>query len=310
MTSPKPPRIKKPIDGVLLLDKPLGITSNAALQKARHLYQAAKAGHTGTLDPLASGLLPVCFGEATKFSTGLLDADKTYRARVTMGVVSSTHDAEGEFTPIDAPLPDEARLREALAGFVGDIEQVPPMHSALKHQGKPLYEYIRRGETVEREARRVTIFSIALERFERDEFEITVHCSKGTYIRTLAFDIGQALGCGAYLSGLRRTAIGNFTIEGAHTLDELLNMPEAARAACLLPVDILLQDMSKVELDEAGVLRILQGQTIRGLGSRQSGSGQTEGPLKIRLYGAGRFLGVGEMDENRIAPVRLLSVRK
>jgi tRNA pseudouridine55 synthase len=290
---------KRPLDGVLLFDKPLQLSSNTALQKVRRLFRAEKAGHTGTLDPLATGLLPVCFGEATKFSTGLLDADKTYRALVKLGQTSTTGDAEGEITLTHVALPEEDHVRVVLRNFLGAIEQLPPMHSALKHQGKPLYEYIRKGETVERSSRKVTIHELVLESFAGDEMEITVRCSKGTYIRTLAEDIGNAMGCGAHLRGLRRTAIAGFRLEDAYTLDQLEAMGMQERDACLLPPDCMLLNMPMLELDAVQVTRMAQGQRLAIDGGLPDG--------KIRLYGAGKFIGVAELLGRRLAPDRLLS---
>lgn len=292
-------RTWRPLDGVLLFDKPLHLSSNDALQKVRRLFQAEKAGHTGTLDPLATGLLPICFGEATKFSTGLLDADKTYRASVKLGQTSSTGDAEGEITVTNGALPDEARVREVLGAFLGEIEQVPPMHSALKHQGKPLYEYIRKGETVERAARRVTIHSLELESFSGDEMLISVRCSKGTYIRTLGEDIGQALGCGAHLRSLRRTAIAGFILEHAYTLEQMEAMDAASRDACLLPLDSLLSNLSRLELDAVQARRMAQGQKLA------VDAGLPDG--KVRLYSAGEFIGVADLQGRRLTPERLVS---
>ncbi|MBI4938608.1 MAG: tRNA pseudouridine(55) synthase TruB [Nitrosomonadales bacterium] len=292
-------RDKRPLDGVLLFDKPLALSSNIALHKVRRLFQAEKAGHTGTLDPLATGLLPICFGEATKFSNALLDADKTYRALVKLGVTTATGDAEGEVIRSCAVALNEAQVRGALRDFTGAIRQIPPMHSALKHQGKPLYEYIRKGETVEREGRSVTIRELVLEQFSGDEMEITVRCSKGTYIRTLAEDIGNALGCGAHLRGLRRTAIAGFQLGQAHSLHELEGMAMGEREACLLPVDSLLQDLPVLELDEGQVTRIAQGQRLAVDSALPDG--------RVRLYGCGQFAGVGELSGRCLVPVRLLS---
>ena len=292
-------RITHPLDGVLLFDKPLTLSSNIALQKVRRLFQAEKAGHTGTLDPLATGLLPICFGEATKFSNALLGADKTYLALVKLGQTTTTGDAEGEITETGAALPDEQQVRTILQNFLGQIEQTPPMHSALKHQGKPLYEYIRKGETIERESRSVVIHELILERFAADELEITARCSKGTYIRTLAEDIGKALGCGAHLRGLRRTAIAGFKLENAYGWPQLEAMAMPQREACLLPLDCLLQDLPMIELDAMQVTRMAQGQRLA------IDAGLPDG--KIRLYGAGRFIGVADLAGRQLAPGRLLS---
>ncbi len=291
--------IRRPLDGVLLFDKPLDLSSNIALQKVRRLFQAEKAGHTGTLDPLATGLLPICFGEATKFSNALLESDKTYRALIQLGQTTTTGDAEGEITSTCAVKLESAQVSAALRNFMGQIEQVPPMHSAIKHQGKPLYEYIRKGITVERKSRSVTIYELILERFAGDELGITVRCSKGTYIRTLAEDIGLALGCGAHLRGLRRTAIGRFHLEGAHTWSQLEAMTMPQRDACLMPLDNLIQELPALELDAAQVIRIAQGQRLVIETALPDG--------KMRLYGAGRFIGVGNLEGQQLAPVRLLS---
>jgi len=292
-------RNKRPLDGVLLFDKPLQLSSNTALQKVRRLYQAEKAGHTGTLDPLATGLLPICFGEATKFSTGLLDANKTYRALVKLGQTTTTGDAEGEITSRCEVELDEQQVRAALHNFIGEIIQVPPMYSALKHQGKPLYEYIRKGETIERAGRNVTIHELVLERFAGDEMEISVRCSKGTYVRTLAEDIGLALGCGAHLRGLRRTAIAGFPLDNAYSWDRLEAMTMQERETCLLPLDCMLQDMPMLELDQVQVTRMAQGQRL-GIDAKLPDG-------KVRLYGAGKFIGVAELLGRRLAPDRLLS---
>lgn len=292
-------RTFRPLDGVLLFDKPLELSSNTALQKIRRLFQAEKAGHTGTLDPLATGLLPVCFGEATKFSTALLDADKTYRALLRLGQTTSTGDAEGEIIaehPVEA---GQAEVDAVLAKFRGEIQQLPPMHSALKHQGKPLYEYIRKGETVARELRNVTIHELVLNHFGGNEMDITVRCSKGTYIRTLAEDIGAALGCGAHLIGLRRTAIAHFDLRSAHSLPQLEAMTEAERDACVLPLEALMPDMPRLQLDAVQTQRLAQGQRL-GLDT-----GLPDG--RVCLHGPQGFIGVGLLQGRRLAPDRLLS---
>ena len=293
-------RIKRPVHGVLLLDKPVGLSSNQALQQAKRLFQAAKAGHTGSLDPLATGLLPICFGEATKFSHFLLDADKSYLATLKLGATTSTGDAEGEvLTTAEVNVSTDA-LNAALVRFTGVIQQVPPMYSALKHQGKALYEYARAGVDIERAARTVSIHSIKLEHFARNEVVITVSCSKGTYIRTLAEDIGNALGCGAHLTGLRRLTTAHFSLDNALTLEQLEAMAMEARDQSLLPVDVAIQDLPEVHLDETSVHYLLQGQQVWKAGVIPSGL--------FRLYSqAGDFLGLGELtDEGKIAPKRLL----
>lgn len=292
--------VKRPVSGVLLLDKPAGISSNSALQKAKRLYQAAKAGHTGNLDPFATGLLPVCLGEATKFSQFLLDADKTYRGTVRLGQTTATGDPEGKVLsrcPVDV---SRAQVEQVLSRFVGTISQVPPMYSALKRDGKALYEYARQGVELEREAREVTIYDLQLDRFAGEELVITVRCSKGTYIRTLAEDIGQALGCGAHLTALRRTAIGEFAIEDAYTLEQLESMGTEQRDACLLPADSLLQGFPEVELDVDSAFYLGRGQAVW--------LPRTTADGMVRLYdGRRRFLGIGEVTgEGKIAPRRLV----
>jgi len=292
-------RTYRPLDGVLLFDKPLELSSNTALQKIRRLFQAEKAGHTGTLDPLATGLLPICFGEATKFSNALLDADKTYRALLRLGQTTTTGDAEGEITaehPVEVQQPE---VDTVLAKFRGEIQQLPPMHSALKHQGKPLYEYIRKGETIERELRNVTIFELVLNSFSGNEMDITVRCSKGTYIRTLAEDIGAALGCGAHLTGLRRTAIAHFDLQNAYNWQQLEAMSESERAACVLLLEALMPDLPLLQLDAVQIRRLAQGQRL-GLDT-----GLPDG--KVRLHGPAGFIGTGLLQGRRLAPERLLS---
>lgn len=289
----------RPLDGVLLFDKPLELSSNTALQKVRRLFQAEKAGHTGTLDPLATGLLPVCFGEATKFSTALLDADKSYRATLRLGQATTTGDAEGEVIEVRPVEVAEGDIEGVLEKFRGAIQQLPPMHSALKHQGKPLYEYIRKGETIERERREITIHELVMERFAADEMEISVRCSKGTYVRTLAEDIGEALGCGAHLIALRRTAIAHFDLGDAYGWEQLQSMSEAERLACVLPVDSLMPDMPRLQLDEVQVRRLAQGQRLALDACQLQG--------RVSLHGPQGFAGVGVVEGRRLAPERLLS---
>lgn len=295
-------RPKRRVDGVLLLDKPSGISSNQALQQAKRIYQAAKAGHTGSLDPLATGLLPVCFGEATKFSHFLLDADKAYLAGIKLGITTSTGDAEGKGLSRSAVNVSLEQIRQALLKFLGSIDQMPPMYSALKHQGKPLYEYARSGIDIERKARNVQIYEIELNRFERDELEITVHCSKGTYIRTLAEDIGNALGCGAHLSSLRRTVTGSYMLEDAFTLEQLEAMSQADLDHKLLPVEAPVSDLPEVTVDEHSANYLMQGQRIWKSGAIPAGL--------FRLYQkGGRFLGIGELAEDgKIHPKRMVQL--
>ena len=297
---PAAPTPRRIVDGVLLLDKPSGITSNAALQTARRLFAARKAGHTGTLDPMASGLLPLTFGEATKFSQMLLDADKTYEAGVKLGIQTDTGDAEGTVLSVQPVDVSEAELRAALAKFTGEIEQTPPMYSALKRAGKPLYEYARAGIEIERASRRITITELTLLAFQKDHFDIRVECSKGAYIRSLAMDIGAALGCGAHLDTLRRTRIGDFDLSGSTTLDALNATAPAQRDALLAPVDALLKGFPKLELESADARLILQGQPL----CRKMNFPPVD---CVRLYGPDGFLGLGQWKEDgRLWPKRLI----
>ena len=255
-----PPRQR--IDGVLFIDKPVGLTSNGVLGVVKRLYNADKAGHTGTLDPFATGLLPVALGAATKFSGHLLDADKTYLATMRLGVTTTTADLEGEVLqtrPVDV---SDAQIEVALARFRGPIAQIPPMFSALKRDGKPLYEYARAGQTLEREARRVTIHELQQVARAGIEVAFRVTCSKGTYVRTLAEDIGEALGCGAHLIALRRERTGGFGLEGALTLGQLEAMTMEGRIAALRPVDTLLSALPAVHLDAALAARLKLGQRL------------------------------------------------
>lgn len=291
--------IKRQLDGVLLFDKPLRLSSNIALQKVRRLFQAEKAGHTGTLDPLATGLLPICFGEATKFTHAMLDADKRYLATLRLGQRTSTGDAEGEVVEQRAVAVGADQLQQVLLAFTGEIQQLPPMHSALKHQGKPLYEYIRKGETVAREARPVVIRELTVLRREADELVLDVLCSKGTYVRTLAEDIGEALGCGAHLTGLRRSGIGDFNLADARTLPQLEAMDETQRDACLLPLDSLVLTLPKLELEVIQAEWLAQGQRLGMTDDYPDG--------KRRLYVGREFIGLGDLTTGRLSPIRLLS---
>ncbi|HTH95582.1 MAG TPA: tRNA pseudouridine(55) synthase TruB [Rhodocyclaceae bacterium] len=290
---------RRKVDGVLLLDKPQGLSSNTALQVARRLLNAEKAGHTGTLDPMATGLLPLCFGEATKFSGELLDADKAYEATLKLGVTTTTADAEGDVRQIRSVVVAEDILDAALARFTGPISQIPPMYSALKRDGKPLYEYARAGVELEREARNVVIHKIALLGWQGDEVRIGVDCSKGTYIRTLAEDIGEFLGCGAHLTALRRTRIAEITLSSTVTLEQLENAID--RDAFLAPTESLLAKLPAAYLEEAASERLLHGQAIEW---GEGGSAE-----RYRVYAAdGRFIGLCQRDEHgRLAPKRLVA---
>jgi tRNA pseudouridine55 synthase len=294
----------------LLLNKPTGITSNRALQISKRLLAASKAGHTGTLDPMAQGLLPICLGEATKFSSALLGADKKYAATLKLGYVSNTGDAEGDIVQLDRTDSDADRLDyrqvvQILRTFLGRSSQIPPMFSALKRHGKPLYSYAREGVTVERQAREIVIHDIILNAWSGSEMTVTVSCGSGTYIRTLAEDIGKALGYGgAYLTALSRIAIGPFDLSQAYSLDQIEALPQPSRKQLLYPVDSLLMDIPAVILDEVDVFHLQQGQRI------QKDMARITLPLntKLRLYDTSNiFLGLGErVSLGTIAPKRLM----
>ncbi len=284
---------------MLLLDKPSGMSSNAALQKARWLFNAAKAGHTGTLDPLASGLLPLCFGEATKFAGELLAAGKTYRATLRLGSTTDTADAEGQVLEVRPVAVSEEQLRRVMADFVGDSEQVPPMYSALKRDGKPLYEYARAGIELERAARRITIERLQLLAFVSPTAVIEVACSKGTYVRTLAADIGARLGCGAHLTALQRTRVGMLDGAQAVTLEAVEALPADRRDGLLLPPDALLAELPATLLGAAEAARLLLGQSLPRDGMPSGRS---------RLFGPQGFLGVGELtNDGRLQAKRLIA---
>lgn len=299
--------IKKPrdaIDGVLLLDKPVGLSSNDALIKAKRILNAKKAGHTGTLDPFATGLLPLCFGEATKFSQDLLEADKTYDATVHLGVMTTTGDTEGEVLEtreVDVTL---EQIEAALARFRGPILQVPPMYSALKRDGKALYEYAREGITLEREARPVTIHGLELLGYAAPMLHIRVTCSKGTYVRVLGEDIGAALGCGAHLNALRRIGVGALAASAMITLDALMAHPDPR--SLLAPVDALLSSFPRVALTDALATRFLQGQRL-ALGKEEAVV-VPAGQGRVRVYHGEQLLGTGVLGEYAIlAPERLIA---
>ncbi|WP_313176785.1 tRNA pseudouridine(55) synthase TruB [Massilia sp.] len=302
----RPP--KKPrdlVDGVLLLDKPVGLSSNDALIKAKRVMNAKKAGHTGTLDPFATGLLPLCFGEATKFSQDLLEADKTYEATVHLGIRTNTGDTEGEAIetlPVDVTI---EQIEAALARFRGPILQVPPMYSALKRDGKALYEYAREGIVLEREARPVTIHALELIGYEAPMLRIRVTCSKGTYVRVLGEDIGAALGCGAHLNALRRIGVGALTLDGMITLEAL--QAHAEPRALLAPVDALLSTFPAVELTAELAKRFLNGQRL-ALGKEAVAVPAEQG--RVRVYHDGKLLGTANLQEWAIlAPERLIAAQ-
>ncbi len=297
----------RPVSGILLLDKPVGMTSNAALQAAKRLFRARKAGHTGSLDPLASGLLPICLGEATKVSAYLLDADKRYRVRVRLGVTTTTGDADGEILVTRAVEPfDATRLEAVLDGLRGEIDQVPPMYSALHHKGQRLYQLAREGIEVERAPRRITIHALDALAVAADELELDVHCSKGTYVRTLAEEIGTGLGCGAHVVALRRTGVGPYSEAGLLTLDALrAEADEGAPEALdrhLLPVASALAHWPEVRLSGDAAYYLRQGQAV--VVPRAPTSGW------LRLVGDdGAFIGVGQVqDDGRVAPRRLFNL--
>jgi tRNA pseudouridine55 synthase len=297
-------RVKRNINGVLLLDKPIGFSSNQALQKVKWLFQAAKAGHTGTLDPLATGLLPICLGEATKFAQYVTDANKTYIATVKFGATTTTGDAEGEVIAISDVKFTRAQLESVCQSFVGEISQVPPMYSALKFEGKALYEYAREGVDIERHSRLVTITDITITQFDKDVATITVRCSKGTYIRTLAEDIGNTLGSGAHLIGLRRIETAGYELADAITIEQLeqkiKDTPIEALQSLLLPIDSAIAYLPAVTLNADAAHYLMQGQAVWVSGKIPQG--------EIRLFDENsRFLGLGFLqDDGKVAPKRLM----
>ncbi|MCS0448527.1 tRNA pseudouridine(55) synthase TruB [Vibrio diabolicus] len=304
----------RPINGVILLDKPTGISSNDALQKVKRIYFAEKAGHTGALDPLATGMLPICLGEATKFSQFLLDSDKRYRVIAKLGERTNTSDSDGEVVetrPIDVTLD---KLEACIEKFRGESDQVPSMFSALKYQGKPLYEYARKGIEVPREARKIMVYEIVLHRFEGDEVEMEVHCSKGTYIRTIVDDLGEMLGCGAHVTMLRRTGVAKYPYEKMVTLEQLNELLEQAHREeraprelldpLLLPMDTAVEDLPEVNLVPELADMVQHGQPVQVFGA------PTEGSLRLTMGEERLFIGVGEMnDDGKIAPKRLVVFR-
>jgi tRNA pseudouridine55 synthase len=292
------------VHGVLLLDKPIGLSSNQALQKAKWLLRAEKAGHTGTLDPLATGVLPLCFGAATKFSQMHLDADKVYRATARLGIKTSTGDAEGEVINERTVQVTAEQLDAVVKKFTGPISQVPPMHSALKKDGKALYEYARAGIEVERVARNVTIYELKVTEGRMDSaqpaIEFVANCSKGTYIRTLGEDIGEALGCGAHLTALRRIRTGDFDESRCVTLEALEAMDEQARMGCLMPVEVLLPTHVAVTLDSENAARFLSGMRRRG---------EWPDAPEVAVYASSpkALLGTAHVKSGELIPTRLLS---
>ena len=293
------------MNGILVVDKPAGISSNDVVQQAKRLFGAQKVGHTGSLDPLATGVLPLCFGEATKFSQYLLDADKKYWTQVRLGITTETADADGEvIAQADTSGITESQVTAALETFVGEIEQIPSMYSALKHQGQPLYKLARQGIEVERAPRRISIYSAELLQFSEASIELRVHCSKGTYIRSLAEDLGAALGCGGHVSALRRLAAGPYEEAQATTLDELREVGDVREMdALLLPVSSAVGSWPAVRLHEDTAHYVRQGQPV------QVAHAPTDGWVQIfELAEEDRFLGVGEiLTDGRVAPRRLVA---
>jgi tRNA pseudouridine55 synthase len=295
----------RPVDGVLIVDKPAGITSNDVVQRAKRLFGAQKVGHTGSLDPLATGVLPLCFGEATKFSQFLLDSDKKYWTRIKLGVTTATGDADGEVTGgSDASHVTADAVENALAKLRGEIEQIPSMYSALKHQGQPLYKLARQGIEVERKARKVTVFSNELVKFDGDELELEIHCSKGTYVRTIAEELGHALGCGAHVIGLRRLAAGPYVEPEAISFEQLESCEDNDSLDSLLkPIGSSVQDWPRVRMVSDTAHYLLQGQPV------QVAKAPTEGWVQLLEIAEKDdvFLGVGEvLADGRIAPRRLV----
>lgn len=301
---------KRKVNGILVLDKPAGITSNGALQEAKHLFEAAKAGHTGSLDPIATGVLPLCFGEATKFSQYLLDADKVYLATFKLGIETASGDSEGEITARHAvPALTAPALETVLDQFRGEIQQTPSMFSAIKVDGQPLYKLARQGIEIERKARTVQVHELVLKRFSEDELEVEIRCSKGTYVRSIAEDVGKVLGCGAHVNQLRRLASGPFDIAASHSLESLIKLKEMngldAIDALLAPAASAVSDWPAVALTELTAAYFRQGQPV------QIARAPVEGWVRIFSESdneEGEFLGVGEiLEDGRVAPRRLVA---
>lgn len=299
--------MRRQVHGILLLDKPPEMTSNGALQRVKRLFNAKKAGHTGSLDPIATGMLPLCFGEATKFSQFLLESDKSYSVIAKLGERTTTGDSEGEvIEKASIAHVTPALVEQALTGFIGEIEQVPPMYSAIKHQGKPLYELARNGIEVERKSRRVTIFSLMFNKLEGELLSFDVHCSKGTYVRTLVEDLGRVLGCGAHVVGLRRTAVTPYGQAMMYTLPALEAIAQSAGqeglTACLLPIETSVQIFPVVKLSTSAAFYLRMGQPVRA-------PFQINASLVRLMSEDARFLGMGEvMSDGRVKPHRLLAI--
>lgn len=304
--SSMPKKKWRPVDGIVLLNKPIGLSSNQALQRVRRLYQAEKAGHTGALDPLATGMLPLCLGEATKFSQFLLDADKRYVTCIQLGVRTTTGDKEGDIltNEVVPNLSDEA-LENILSRFRGEIEQIPPMYSALKHEGKPLYEYARKGIVIERKRRSVTVSSLLLVSRTEDTLTLDIQCSKGTYIRTIGEDIGEALGCGAHLVSLHRISSAGYSPDNMLTLDELETLSEQGEEVLdrqLMLMDTAVEHLDQVMLSASSARHILFGRVVEKTDNLPEG-------VLVRLYhhDNGQFLGLGQVKNGHIKPHRLIN---
>ncbi|WP_318478052.1 tRNA pseudouridine(55) synthase TruB [Photobacterium leiognathi] len=303
----------RPINGVILVDKPTGISSNDTLQKVKRIFFAQKAGHTGALDPLATGMLPICFGEATKFSQFLLDSDKRYRVIAKLGERTDTSDSDGEVVETREVKVDRGQLERCIAKFRGTTDQIPSMYSALKYKGRKLYEYAREGVEVPRESRKITVYSVDLLRFENNEVEMELHVSKGTYIRTIVDDLGEMLGCGAHVIMLRRTGVSNFPYERMVTIEQLQAMLDDAKAndvepgtvldSLLLPTDTAVQDLPEVNILSAIAVHVLNGNPV------QAGRVPAEGTLVRITVGQEReFIGVGVIDaKGMLAPKRVMA---
>jgi tRNA pseudouridine55 synthase len=290
------PLLRRRVDGVLLLDKPVGLSSNAALQQAKRRFRAEKAGHTGTLDPLASGLLPICFGEATKFAHMLLDADKTYVALVRLGTTTTTGDAEGEVLQTRNVTVTRQDVEAVLPRFIGRITQIPPRYAALKYQGRNYYEYAREGIEIPRPGREVVIHSMTLDACTPLDLSLTIRCGKGTYVRVLAEDIGLALGCGAHLAALRRLETGGLRLSASCTLETLAGLSDDECDARLLPPDTLVAALPRIDLEPVEALRFAQGQTVARTGLRDA---------TYRVYTAEGFAGIAVAIEGTVRPRRL-----
>ncbi len=291
------------VSGLLLFDKPKGLTSNQALQDVKHLLNAKKAGHTGSLDPLATGLLPLCFGEATKLSSFLLDSDKTYQATFKLGQTTDTYDSDGEIIQTRQVNLTREKIFEAMQSFVGVLNQVPPMYSALKKDGKPLYELARQGIEVKREPRRVSVYEFNLLDFDNDELDVIIDCSSGFYVRSLANDLGEALGCGAHVSHLRRLTTSNLSIDQAVTMNQLRAIPDCdSRQKLLQPADQILSHLASIELTYHQVERLFQGQSINQAGL------PSKGLVRLYLESGQQFVGIGLIIQGQsIKPKRLVN---